>query len=436
MYNKSDLLSYAEVFVLLILRFLYFTSMIFMLFGLITGNFDLLQQMRIILISPDYLITDYMAIAGVGGAFFNSGVLMLLFTLILKFLSINPSGVSIASVMTIGGFALFGKNVFNVWPIVLGVFLYTWLVGENIRTYLYVAFFGTALAPISTHLILSNGFNLTGLFFVLLIGFLLPPLASFSLTLHRGYNLYNVGFTAGFLGMFLGAILKAYDLQPEPRYFWYEGEQSLLAMFIFTFFIGVLLYGLKLNNWSFKGYLRLLNYSGKLLTDFVLLENEALSFINIGILGLLGTAYVLLIRAPLNGPTIGGIMTLAGFGALGKHPRNILPVVLGIVIGAITNSQPVNSAAMVLAVLFGTTLAPIAGEFGIIWGIIAGFLHSALVMNLGFLHLGMNLYNNGFSGGFIAIFLQPIIDAWKKLKEAVQQRLFGNKDKEGVENGN
>ncbi len=436
MYNKSDLLSYAEVFVLLILRFLYFTSMIFMLFGLITGNFDLLQQMRIILISPDYLITDYMAIAGVGGAFFNSGVLMLLFTLILKLLSINPSGVSIASVMTIGGFALFGKNVFNVWPIVLGVFLYTWLVGENIRTYLYVAFFGTALAPISTHLILSNGFNLTGLFFVLLIGFLLPPLASFSLTLHRGYNLYNVGFTAGFLGMFLGAILKAYDLQPEPRYFWYEGEQSLLAMFIFTFFIGVLLYGLKLNNWSFKGYLRLLNYSGKLLTDFVLLENEALSFINIGILGLLGTAYVLLIRAPLNGPTIGGIMTLAGFGALGKHPRNILPVVLGIVIGAITNSQPVNSAAMVLAVLFGTTLAPIAGEFGIIWGIIAGFLHSALVMNLGFLHLGMNLYNNGFSGGFIAIFLQPIIDAWKKLKEAVQQRLFGNKDKEGVENGN
>lgn len=421
---------------MIILRFLYFVSLVFIMFGIITGNINLIQQMKIILISPDYLITDYMEIAGVGGAFFNSGLLMLLFTYILKILSINPSGVSIASIMTIGGFALFGKNVFNVWPIVLGVFLYTWLVGENIRTYLYVAFFGTALAPISTHLILSNGFNLTGLFFVLLIGFLLPPLASFSLTLHRGYNLYNVGFTAGFLGMFLGAILKAYDLQPEPRYFWYEGEQSLLAIFIFTFFIGVLLYGLMLNNWSFKGYLRLLNYSGKLLTDFVLLENEALSFINIGILGLLGTAYVLLIRAPLNGPTIGGIMTLAGFGALGKHPRNILPVVLGIVIGAITNSQPVNSAAMVLAVLFGTTLAPIAGEFGIIWGIIAGFLHSALVMNLGFLHLGMNLYNNGFSGGFIAIFLQPIIDAWKKLKEAVQQRLFGNEDKEGVENGN
>lgn len=408
---------------MLIFRFLYSISLTFIIFGFIAGNVNLFEQMKIIIVSPDYLITDYMEIAGVGGAFFNSGLLMLFFTFILKILSINPSGVSIASIMTIGGFALFGKNIFNVWPIVAGVFLYTWLVKENMRTYLYVAFFGTALAPISTHLILNNGFNMTGLLFVLLIGFLLPPLASFSLTLHRGYNLYNVGFTAGFLGMFLGAILKAYNLQPEPRYFWYEGSQLLLSIFIFTIFIGTMLYGLKLNSWKMKGYTRLLNYSGKLLTDFVLLENEALSFINIGILGVLGTVYVLSIGAPLNGPTIGGIMTLAGFGALGKHPKNILPVFAGVLIGAITNSQPINSASMVLAVLFGTTLAPIAGEFGVVWGMLAGFLHSALVTNLSFLHLGMNLYNNGFSGGFIAIFLQPIIDASKKLSEGFKERL-------------
>ncbi|MEN3042189.1 MAG: DUF1576 domain-containing protein [Fervidobacterium sp.] len=408
---------------MLIFRFLYSISLTFIVFGLITGNVNLFEQMKIIIVSPDYLITDYMEIAGVGGAFFNSGLLMLFFTFILRILSINPSGVSIASIMTIGGFALFGKNIFNVWPIVAGVFLYTWLVKENMRTYLYVAFFGTALAPISTHLILNNGFNMTGLLFVLLIGFLLPPLASFSLTLHRGYNLYNVGFTAGFLGMFLGAILKAYNLQPEPRYFWYEESQLLLSIFIFTIFIGTMLYGLKLNSWKMKGYTRLLNYSGKLLTDFVLLENEALSFINIGILGVLGTVYVLSIGAPLNGPTIGGIMTLAGFGALGKHPKNILPVFAGVLIGAITNAQPINSASMVLAVLFGTTLAPIAGEFGVFWGMLAGFLHSALVTNLSFLHLGMNLYNNGFSGGFIAIFLQPIIDASKKLSEGFKERL-------------
>lgn len=413
---------------MIIFRFLNFISIFFIIIGLILGNFDIFEQIKLIVLSPDYLITDYMAIAGLGGAFLNSGLLMLLFTLLLKLLSINPSGVSIAAIMTIGGFALFGKNIFNVWPIVAGVFLYSFVVNQDIKTYLYVSYFGTALAPISTHLILDTSFSIGGIFFVLLIGFLLPSLASFSLTLHRGYNLYNVGFTAGFLGMFLGALLKAYNLNPEPRYYWYEKDQLLLSILVISLFIGILTYGLKLNNWSFKGYTKLLKYSGKLLTDLVILENEALAIINVGILGLLGTLYVLLVRAPLNGPTIGGIMTLAGFGALGKHPRNVFPVVLGVLIGAITNNQAINSAAMVLAVLFGTTLAPIAGEFGVFWGILAGFLHSALVTNLSFLHLGMNLYNNGFSGGFIAIFLQPIIDAWRKIVESVKARFSKTQD--------
>jgi len=104
---------------------------------------------------------------------------MLTFTLLLKFIRISPSGVSIAAVMTIGGFALFGKNVFNVWPIVLGVFLYTFLVGENMKTYLYVAYFGTALAPFTTHLVISKGFDMIGFLMVIFVGFLLPPLASF-----------------------------------------------------------------------------------------------------------------------------------------------------------------------------------------------------------------------------------------------------------------
>ncbi len=410
---------------MIVYKFLYTISLVFVFFGLVISNVNIFEEIKAIIISPDYLITDYFKVSGIGGAFFNSGLLMFAFICILKLLKINPSGVSIAAIMTIGGFALFGKNIFNVWPIVIGVFLYSIMTNESIKTYLYVAFFGTALAPVTTHLALKNdfSFNWFGLLFVIFVGFLLPPIASFALTLHRGYNLYNVGFTAGFLGMFLGSILKAYELHPEPRYYWYKGDQILLSIFVYSLFYLILLYGLKLNNWSFFGYKNVFKYSGKLLTDFVLLENEAITFINVGILGFLGTTYILLVGAPLNGPTIGGIMTLAGFGALGKHPKNVFPVILGTVIGALTNSQSINSAGMVLAVLFGTTLAPIAGEFGIVWGIIAGFLHSALVTNLSFLHLGMNLYNNGFSGGFVAMFLLAIIDAWKKLKEAIGTKL-------------
>ncbi|HUM44827.1 MAG TPA: DUF1576 domain-containing protein, partial [Fervidobacterium sp.] len=218
-------------------------------------------------------------------------------------------------------------------------------------------------------------------------------------------------------------LLKAYNLEPPEQFYWHTENQVLLSIFIYAIFFFILTFGLKLNNWTLNGYKNLLKYSGKLITDFPLLENEAVTFINIGILGLFGTTYVLMIGSSLNGPTIGGIMTLAGFGAFGKHPKNIVPVIIGILIGAITNAQPMNSASMVLAVLFGTTLAPIAGEFGMFWGIIAGFLHSALVLNTSFLHHGLNLYNNGLSGGLIAIFLIPLIEAAKVLSKNTMKQL-------------
>jgi hypothetical protein len=38
-------------------------------------------------------------------------------------------------------------------------------------------------------------------------------------------------------------------------------------------------------------------------------------------------------------------------------------------------------------------------------------LHLTLVVNVGFLHGGVNLYNNGFAGGLIAALMIPILEA-------------------------
>ena len=64
-----------------------------------------------------------------------------------------------------------------------------------------------------------------------------------------------------------------------------------------------------------------------------------------------------------------------------------------------------------LALLFSTTLAPIAGEFGVLAGLIAGYLHSSVALNVGIVYGGMNLYNNGFAGGIVAIFMVPVIQS-------------------------
>ena len=149
----------------------------------------------------------------------------------------------------------------------------------------------------------------------------------------------------------------------------------------------------------------------------------------IGINGLIGIAYVLLVEGDLNGPTLGGIFTIMGFSAFGKHPRNIIPVMFGVWLGAYGMHYEPNYPALQLAGLFGTTLAPVAGHFGPVCGILAGFIHSALVLQTGGPVAGLNLYNNGFSGGLIAIVLYPTLTAIirhrrPKLRDADYYDLF------------
>ena len=79
------------------------------------------------------------------------------------------------------------------------------------------------------------------------------------------------------------------------------------------------------------------------------------------------------------------------------------------VLGGFTKHWHVNQPSPLLALLFSTTLAPVAGEFGWIVGILAGFLHSSVALNVGIVYGGMNLYNNGFAGGIVAIFMVPVI---------------------------
>ena len=120
-----------------------------------------------------------------------------------------------------------------------------------------------------------------------------------------------------------------------------------------------------------------------------------------GIMGLISTNYVILIGGKFNGPIIGGILSVTAFGAFGKHPKNSIPILVGVYLASLLNIYDITATSSILAGLFGTTLAPITGEFGFFPGIISGFLHMALVFNIGAVHGGINLYNNGFSGGFV-----------------------------------
>ncbi|MDQ9830928.1 DUF1576 domain-containing protein, partial [Acinetobacter baumannii] len=83
-------------------------------------------------------------------------------------------------------------------------------------------------------------------------------------------------------------------------------------------------------------------------------------------------------------------------------------ILLGVLFAGVTSGS-YDYFTLALSGLFGTSLAPITGVFGIFWGFVAGWLHLAVVNSIGVLHGGMNLYNNGFSAGIVAGFMLPIV---------------------------
>lgn len=380
---------------------------------------NILTGLKEIIIQPDLLITDYIGVGGIGAAFVNSGLLTLIFTGILYKLDLELYGTAIAALFLVAGFSFFGKNLLNVWFTFLGVFLYSKYQKEPFTKYIYIAIFGTALAPLITELLFTISQPLyiripLASFTGLAMGFILPPLSAFLLRLHEGFNLYNVGFTAGLVGTVFMSIFKSLGMVSKQRIIWTSGNNLLFSVFFLAMFLSMILIGFLLNNHSFKGVRSITYYSGRMVTDFVQIKGFPPSLINMGLCGIIAVMYLLIMKGDINGPTIAGIFAIVGFAAFGKHPRNIIPIFIGVYLASLVSIWQSNDPRILLAALFGTTLAPISGKFGWKYGILAGFLHSNIVLNISIFHGGINLYNNGFSGGLVAAFLVPIIATFRK----------------------
>jgi len=375
-----------------------------------------------ILTSSANLVTDYFEIANIGAALSNAAIMVVQATAIIKKGKQQITGLMMASIFTLAGFSLFGKNLYNSTPIILGVFAYAKFSKTPFSKLMPVALFGTALGPLvsevtfNLYLPVFHGVIL-GILVGFLAGFFIPVLAQHFMNFHKGFSLYNIGFTTGIVATMCTAILRGFGYNVETVYLVSRGNNKPLSLFLFILFGMMLVFGLAANQWSLKGYGALMKESGHGNNDYIKNYGQGLVFINMALLGIVFTIYVLIVGGELNGPTIGGIFTVVGFGASGKHLKNVLPIMLGVFLISYFSVHDVNSTAAILAALFGTTLAPISGYYGTLAGIIAGGLHMVFAANLSFLNAGMNLYNNGFSGGFIAAIVLPILEGIYKLKQ-------------------
>ncbi len=392
-------------------------ALAFLVFGfLVDSPPEILRGLGAILMSRDTLLTDYMGVGGVGAALVSAGLLTLSACVVYYLARAKMNGAAVAALFLVLGFGLFGKNLLNIWFIVLGVALYSRFRGQPFAANINTAFFGVALSPIVSEILFSSALPFeirlplavgTGI----LMGFILPPAAAQLFKAHMGFALYNMGFTAGLVGTLIVALYKSYGFVPEPVFIWTSGNNLLLGSFLGVVFVSMLILGFALDRSAFSRFWELMRETGQAPSDFIAIAGLGGTLINMGLSGAVGMAYIFAIGGDLNGPTIGALLSIVGFAAFGKHPKNLVPIMAGVFLGSLAKPWGAADPSILLAALFATNLAPIAGHFGWHWGIVAGFIHASAALSVGGVHGGMNLYNNGFAAGIVASILVPVIIA-------------------------
>lgn len=373
------------------------------------------------------LLTDYVALAGMGAALVNAGLVTLISLGLLWMCDEPANGMTVVAIGLMSGFALFGKNYLNIWPILFGTYIYSKIQKEKFSKYAILGLSTTALAPVVSFLSINTGFGNVwiGIFVGIIIGIVVPPLSTYTFQIQNGMNLYSTGFACGLIALMVVPLMTSMGAQPQLYEMWATGYNLEFAIIISAICVLLILgglFGTPLPVWAaWAGYCRLLQTSGRSPNDYLRMFGAAPTAINTGINGLIGLATILMIEGDLNGPTVGAIFTIMGFSAFGKHAKNILPVISGVVLGTLISESTFDESPVQLAVLFCTTLAPISGYFGWFYGVVAGFFHSAVVTVTTMPVSGLNLYNNGFSGGLVAIFLYPIILAVVRHRKAEVQ---------------
>ena len=125
--------------------------------------------------------------------------------------------------------------------------------------------------------------------------------------------------------------------------------------------------------------------------------------------------------AGFTGPTFGIVLAALTFTAMGQHPRNILPILLGyeclylftLFFCHINGRQLTWSISMqgyLNGAAFATGMSPIVGRYGTRAGIACGFLCASICTATSALHGGFVLYNGGFTAGITILIVLPILE--------------------------
>ena len=194
---------------------MFFYAIIIVISGFFFNSLEeIITGLGEIIVARSVLVSDYMVIGNIGATLVNCGLTTIASIIVAKIANVEMDGLTIAAIFTIAGFALFGKNIYNIWSIYIGTYLYALYTKERFKKYSAAAFFGTALGPLVSQISFGAGLPLIqgiilGNIAGIIAGFIIPSMAAHFPKFHQGFSLYNIGFTAGMTGMLFMSMLRA-----------------------------------------------------------------------------------------------------------------------------------------------------------------------------------------------------------------------------------
>ncbi|MGN0185707.1 MAG: DUF1576 domain-containing protein [Aristaeellaceae bacterium] len=397
---------------------------------------EMLSGLRRIVTLPSQLTKDYffIEIGSISGAFLNAALVGTVCCLLMYLPGAVVTGTTVAAYMLTVGYCFYGINILNMLPFVLGTFIYSRIKREPFGKYINFAMFSSSLAPLVSEMLFRypgtevHGFTIKGILLALVIGVAvsirMPAFCAHTTHFHKGYNLYNAGPAAGFMCLAIFAIMyKTLGVEaPAIAATLGEGNRAYCNIFAIVFLVLCLIFGGVING-GFKGYGKLLTDTGYKV-DFMSKYGVGLCIVNLGVYGLFILGYYNLIGAKFTGATFGAVWCMLAFGAAGAMPLNVLPIMLGYFIASRFGVFALNAQAIVVGLCYASGLAPIAGKYGPIAGIVAGILHYCLVTSVPAIHGGFNLYNGGFTSGIVAYVMVPMLESFAKpLEERYAKRI-------------
>ena len=370
-----------------------------------------------VLTMPAQMTLDYFKYATVAGTFLNVGLVGLSCMAVLKISGAKLSGVTLIAYFLTIGFAFFGMNMVNIWPCILGTLLFTVVTHVPFAAEANIAIFSTALAPFVSELFFRyTPFEgkpvlrlICGIAVGLFAGFLMPIYCKHGPNIHKGHSLYNAATGACLIALFLYALLfKAVGVEGPTNTD--LGDSIPLAVNSYAVVTGVLsiVIGFFLNGHSLKNAFDVFKKTGY--GSDLTAERPALAMFNIGFYSLFMTLYYNLIGSSMTGPTLAAIVCTTSCAAMGAHILNMVPIILGYAIASSFCVFSLNTQAIILGLCFAVALTPIAGGYGPLAGIIAGFIHAIMVTQVVTYYNAFTFYNGGVTCFFTAIILGTVLE--------------------------